>query len=128
MLQSFEQPVEFRFLHYEDRNSKSLTMKCTKQLSPKGMHPHMFITDTLDCLMYNILENERTWPPDLPDPKPLYTGFYNKIHDLLCNIVCASCGCIGHNQSDYTLISIHDQCKGVALTRDCFLYKACSAF
>ena len=54
-------------------------------------------------------ENERNWPPDLPDPKTLYADFYNKIHDLLYNIVCASCGCIGHDRSDYTLVSVLDQ-------------------
>ena len=54
-------------------------------------------------------ENERNWPPDLPDPKTLYADFYNKIHDLLYNIVCVSCGCIGHDRSDYTLVSVLDQ-------------------
>ena len=54
-------------------------------------------------------EDERNWPPDLPDPKTIYASFYNKIHELLYNIICASCGCIGHNRSDYTLISILDR-------------------
>ena len=52
----------------------------------------------------DLEENERDWPPQLPDPKTLYADFYNKIHDLLYNIICASCGCIGHYRSDYTLV------------------------
>ena len=28
---------------------------------------------------------------------------------MLYNIVCASCGCIGHDRSDYTLVSVLDQ-------------------
>jgi hypothetical protein len=54
-------------------------------------------------------ESEQNWPPDLPDAKSLYAEFYNKIHNRLYNIVCASCGCIGHNQSDFTLMSTLDQ-------------------
>ena len=57
----------------------------------------------------DLEESERNWPPHLPDPKTLYADFYNKVHDLLYNIVCASCGCIGHDQSDYTLVSVLDQ-------------------
>ena len=57
----------------------------------------------------DLEENERNWPPNLPDPRSLYADFYNKIHDMLYNIVCASCGCIGHNQLDYTLVSVLDQ-------------------
>ena len=57
----------------------------------------------------DLQENERNWPLNLPDPKTLYARFYSKIHDLLYNIVCASCACIGHNMSDYTLLSILDQ-------------------
>src|SRR5579859_5990110 len=28
---------------------------------------------------------------------------------MLYNIICVSCGCIGHDRSDYTLISVLDQ-------------------
>jgi hypothetical protein len=65
-------------------------------------------------------ENERNWPPDLPNPKTLYADFYNKIHDLLYNIICASCGCIGHDRSDYTLVSVLDQ------RLSCFKVEPCS--
>lgn len=45
---------------------------------------------------------ESEWPPsDLPDEKTLYNEFYDHIHQSTKNIVCASCGCIGHDESKY---------------------------
>jgi hypothetical protein len=47
-------------------------------------------------------KGESEWPPSaLPDPKGLYTNFYEDIHKLARNIVCGSCGCIGHDEKQY---------------------------
>ena len=109
MLRSVVRPLEFRCLNYGDENSKNLTTKLTELILRKGIYPQISSTDTLDSSIYNILtmtweENERDWLPQLPDPNTLYADFDNKIHDLLYNIICASCGCIGHDRSDYTRI------------------------
>jgi hypothetical protein len=48
-------------------------------------------------------------PPDLPNPKTRTPISIIKIHDLLYNMVCASAECIGHDRSDYTLVSVLDQ-------------------
>src|SRR5579859_859470 len=55
MLRNTEPQLEYRWPHYGDRKSKTLTMKRTKLLLPKGMYPQKFFADTLDCLTYNIL-------------------------------------------------------------------------
>ena len=52
-------------------------------------------------------KGESEWPPSaLPDPKRLYTDFYEDIHKLARNIVCGSCGCIGHDRKQYHRVPI----------------------
>ena len=47
-------------------------------------------------------KGESEWPPsELPDAKGLYADFYEDIYKLARNIVCGSCGCIGHDEKQY---------------------------
>ena len=56
----------------------------------------------LDEDFSEIERGESEWPPsELPDPKTLYTDFYDEIHRLARNIVCGSCGCIGHDENHF---------------------------
>jgi hypothetical protein len=43
---------------------------------------------------------------ELPDPKSLYTDFYNKMTELTANIVCASCGCLEYRKDRFNDIPI----------------------
>src|SRR5436190_1729279 len=62
----------------------------------------LFRLQALDNEFSELLRLESEWPPfNLLDSKVLYEDFYNNIHELAQNIVCASCGCIGHNESKY---------------------------
>src|SRR5579859_2269659 len=57
---------------------------------------------TLETDFSELEKGESEWPlSELPDPKGLYTDFYEDIHKLTRNIVCGSCGCIGHNETQY---------------------------
>ena len=57
---------------------------------------------TLETDFSELKKGESEWPPsELPDPKGLYTNFYEDIHKLARNIVCGSCGCIGHDEKQY---------------------------
>ena len=40
----------------------------------------------------------------MPNVKPLYKNCVTKIHGLACNIVCASCGCIYHDVSEFETV------------------------
>ena len=42
----------------------------------------------------SIRSAQATWPQPVPDPKQLYRNFYEMIHKVSYNIVCASCGII----------------------------------
>ena len=53
-----------------------------------------------------MLEREEEFPSKLPDPKSLYTDFYNKMTDLTANIVCASCGSLEHCKDQFKTVSI----------------------
>src|SRR5271169_941305 len=101
MLQSVKQPVEFDYEAYQAAFAK----RC---VSTNVLSYYFRLLD-LQHTHDDLEDDERTWPPQLPDPKTLYASFYHKIHDLLYNIICASCACIGHNRSDYTLVSVLDQ-------------------
>ena len=57
---------------------------------------------TLETNFSELEKGESKWPPsELPDPKGLCIDFYEDIHKLAHNIVCGSCGCIGHNEKQY---------------------------
>ena len=57
---------------------------------------------TLDDDFSGLEKGESEWPPsDLPDAKTLYAEFYEEIHRLARNIVCGSCGCIGHDEKEH---------------------------
>src|SRR5436190_17796323 len=62
----------------------------------------LFRLQALDDDFSELLKLESEWPPsNLPNEKSLYNEFYNQIHESVQNIVCASCGCIGHDESKY---------------------------
>src|SRR5271155_1848798 len=62
---------------------------------------------TLESDFSELEKGESEWPPSaLPDPKRLYTDFYEDIHKLARNIVCGSCGCIGHDRKQYHRVPI----------------------
>ena len=41
----------------------------------------------------------------LPDVKPMYKKCIMQIHKLARNVVCASCGCIYHDISEFETVS-----------------------
>jgi hypothetical protein len=51
---------------------------------------------------------ENHWPQPLPSSDFLYADYYNQIHHLAHNIVCACCGCISHSMNDHESLSILD--------------------
>jgi len=56
---------------------------------------------------------ENHWPQPLPSPDLLYADYYNQIHHLAHNIVCACCGCISHGMNDHESLSIVDPALSV---------------
>ncbi len=56
-----------------------------------------------------LLVTEATWPAPLPSSKDLYTRFFDEIHQLVHNIVCASCGCINHQPDSCELVPTNYQ-------------------
>src|SRR5271154_3032490 len=63
----------------------------------------VFRLQTLDNEFTELKKEESEWPPsELADPKKLYADFYTDIHNLARNIVCGSCGCIGHDERQYS--------------------------
>ena len=60
------------------------------------------ISKLIGLFGWQLEKEESEWPPsELPDPKGLYTDFYEDIHKLATNNVCGSCGCIGHDEKQY---------------------------
>ena len=56
----------------------------------------------MDDYFDETLEKEDLWPASEPvDMKPLYTRFYNAIHEIAINLVCGSCGVVGHNTKEF---------------------------
>ena len=49
------------------------------------------------------------WPQSLSDPKQLYRNFYDLMHKVSHNIVCASCGIIGHDIDEFNMTSTNDE-------------------
>src|SRR5579859_6085003 len=62
----------------------------------------------LDDRFAKLLHAEEEFPPQLPDVKDLYADFYKEMTELTKNVVCGSCGCIGHHLGDFTSVSIND--------------------
>lgn len=61
-----------------------------------------FTLQALEADFSELEKEESEWPPsELPDAKGLYADFYENIHKLARNIVCGSCGCIGHDEKQY---------------------------
>jgi hypothetical protein len=59
---------------------------------------------------YEGIETAQTlWPQPLSDPKQLYRNFYEVMHKVSNNIICACCGIIGHNINDFNMISTDDK-------------------
>jgi hypothetical protein len=52
--------------------------------------------------------DEEEWRHESPSSDILYAKYYDQIHQLAHNIVCASCGCISHSLGDYEVVSITD--------------------
>src|SRR5271154_1187141 len=74
----------------------------TEQLRSKMIAEVPTRLQTLETNFSELEKEESEWPPsELPDPKGLYTDFYEDIHKLATNIVCGSCGCIGHDEKQY---------------------------
>ena len=51
---------------------------------------------------------QEKWPQSLLDPKQLYRNFYEMMHKVAHNIVCGSCGIIGHNVDEFRMVSAND--------------------
>ena len=56
---------------------------------------------------------ENHWPQPLPSSDLLYADYYNQIHHLAHNIVCACCGCISHSINDHESLSVSDPALSV---------------
>jgi hypothetical protein len=55
---------------------------------------------------------QRIWPQPLLDRKQLYRNFYEKMHKVSHNITCASCGVIGHDIDEFSIVSMSDKSLG----------------
>src|SRR5579859_4579750 len=62
----------------------------------------------LDDRFAELLHAEEEFPPQLPVVKDLYADFYKEMTELTKNVVCGSCGCIGHHLGDFTSVSVND--------------------
>jgi len=71
--------------------------------------PHVFSLMSfrlkeLDAEFCDLQIREQQWPEPLPDVKPMYKKCVTQIHTLARNIVCASCGCIHHDISEFKTV------------------------
>lgn len=57
----------------------------------------------------NIRDAQDIWPQPLSDPKQLYGNFYDLMHKVSHNIICACCGIIGHNIDEFNMVSTDDK-------------------
>ena len=64
----------------------------------------MYRLNELDTEFCDLQIREQLWPTPLPDVKPMYKNCVTKIHPLAHNIVCASCGCIYHDISEFKTV------------------------
>jgi len=62
----------------------------------------------LDAYYQCLIIAQERWPQPLPDPKQLYRNFYEMMHKVSHNIVCACCGIIGHNVNEFAMVSAND--------------------
>jgi hypothetical protein len=59
---------------------------------------------------YEIIKvAQALWPQQLSDRKDLYLNFYNIMNKVSHNIICASCGVIGHNIEECVMVSANDE-------------------
>jgi len=68
-----------------------------------------FRLEELNRHYYSIKTTQAVWPQLLPDPKQLYANFYEMMHKVSYNIVCACCGILGHNIDEFIMVSTEDQ-------------------
>jgi hypothetical protein len=51
---------------------------------------------------------EIEWPHSPSDSRLLYSNYYDRIHQLAHNVVCASCGCIDHSVDKFKTMGVAD--------------------
>jgi hypothetical protein len=69
----------------------------------------LFRLPQLDVDFDDLLRKQQNWPLPLERTGPdLYADFYHTTHSLAMNIVCASCGIIGHNVAAFQTVSVAD--------------------
>jgi hypothetical protein len=69
----------------------------------------MYRLSLLDENYKNTRVAQEIWPQQLSDPKELYRNFYDIMHKVSHNIVCACCGIIGHNIDQFMMLSANDK-------------------
>jgi len=69
-----------------------------------------FRISQLDVDFENLLRKQRNWPTPLAHGPDLYADFYHTTHSLAQNIVCASCGIIGHDVACFQSVCATDHC------------------
>ena len=62
----------------------------------------------LETEFRKLLLKEHNWPIPLPHMEDLYSNFFHSTHTLAHNVVCASCGVIGHDPSLYNTLRTDD--------------------
>lgn len=60
----------------------------------------------LDAAFENANQARKTWPQPLPDRKTLYDEYYREMQNLSHNIVCGSCGILGHHANDFAQVAM----------------------
>jgi hypothetical protein len=63
----------------------------------------------LDENYKSVRAAQEIWPQQLSDPKQLYRNFYDIMHKVSRNIVCACCGIIGHNIDEFVILSANNE-------------------
>jgi hypothetical protein len=56
----------------------------------------------------DLLHKQQNWLTPLANGSDLYTDFYHTTHSLAKNIVCASCGIIGHDVASFQSVPVTD--------------------
>jgi hypothetical protein len=56
-----------------------------------------------------LVRKQQNWPTPVAHGPDLYADFYHTTHSLATNVVCASCGTIGHDSSGFQSVSTTDR-------------------
>jgi hypothetical protein len=71
---------------------------------------HFFRIPQLDAEFERLRQKQQNWLTPLANGADLYADFYHVFHSLTKNIVCASCGILGHDVGGFQSVPLSDGC------------------